>query len=241
MTESEIIKSTTNQHVKYLRKILSDKNFRKQEGVFAAEGKSLGFDISSNCDIDERKLKSGVRKVYFDKRIFDSVSDSVNPSGITALVKMKKEKFDNGDVIVLDGISDPGNLGTIIRTAAALGIANILACHTTDAYSPKSVRSSMGGIFHTNIIEADIDEAKKILNDYEVFSLDMNGENIFQCSFRENKKTALIVGNEAHGVSEEFLKISDKILSLPMSGKIESLNAAVSVSVAAYVYKFFKR
>ncbi len=146
----------------------------------------------------------------------------MTPSGILATVKINKvdDKIE-GNVAVLDRISDPGNMGTIIRTCAACGVENVIAIDCVDQYSPKVIRASMGGIF-----------ALKILENHRVYALDMKGENLYTME-KFDLPFAIAVGNESKGLSKNFKEIS-KIISLPMSGKIESLNAGVSMSVALY-------
>lgn len=133
---------------------------------------------------------------------------------------------------MLDNVSDPGNLGTILRTAASCGIENIvLYGKTCDPYSPKTVRASMGGIVGMRFTAKLPDT---------LYVLDMNGESIFDFSPSVNDY-GLVVGNEAHGVSDELRERASKILSLPMSGKVESLNAGISMSVALYTLVYGKR
>ena len=139
---------------------------------------------------------------------------------------------------LLDGVSDPGNMGTIIRTCVACSVENILAINCVDAFSPKVVRASMGGIFRVDIIEKSRQEAVELLKNHQKLCLDMNGQSIYDLD-EISHPFAIIVGNESQGVSEIF-KQNSKIISLPMSGKIESLNAAVSMSIALYELSFCK-
>lgn len=252
--EREIIKSSSNARVKKLRALVFDKSLRKDGNLFVAEGKILVYDIpervkvkeyyiSEKADIDEGRLQNGAEKFYLKKEVFESVSDTKTPSGIIAVIEKGFGKFDYDDAIILDGISDPGNIGTIIRTAVCCGIYNIFAVNCAEIYSPKTVRASMGGIFHASVFECGgREEILKLLKNHNIYALDMNGKNLFEYSFGDKKKhCAFAVGNEAHGLSNEIKSAATEILSLPMTEKIESLNAAVSLSIAAYMYKFSKR
>ena len=140
--------------------------------------------------------------------------------------------------LMLDDINDPGNLGTIIRTAAATGFHDIVLLNCTDPYNPKTVRSSSGGIFYTDFYSLEYDEfmeeARK--TGTKIYIADMNGENIFKLS-NLDEKYALVIGNEGAGVSKEFKEIADRVISLPMKSQMESLNAGVSASVLMYELK----
>ena len=168
-----------------------------------------------------------------------AISDTKTPSGILCVVKPSKMDFNKGNnVVVLDGVSDPGNMGTIIRTCVACGVKDIFAINCVDYTSPKVVRSTMGGIFNVNVIPATYEELLDKLQGYNLLTLDMNGEDIFHLT-KVKSPFGLIVGSEAHGVSKILKENCTTILSLPMVGPIESLNAAVSLSVALYTLIFY--
>ena len=153
--------------------------------------------------------------------------------GILAVAKIPEEREIVGDVIcVLDGISDPGNMGTIIRSCAAFGIKDAILTDCCDAFDPKVVRSTMGGIFGTNFIVCTRARAIDIINKYNFTPviLDMGGENLYE--WTPKGKLALTVGSEARGVSTELRAVSGVTLGIPMPGETESLNAAVAVSIA---------
>ena len=248
-----IITSTSNTLVQKI-KSLKDKEARNFSNEFILEGENIVKDIPDTLLIDyifvdQSKIADYqyILEKYEDKIIYQVpqkvmavISDTKTPSGILAVSQKPKYKLsEEKSVVVLDGISDPGNMGTIIRTCVACGIKDIYAINTVDAFSPKVVRSTMGGIFEVNIIPTTYDELLSKLQGYNLLTLDMNGEDIF----KENKVTrpfALVVGSEAHGVSKILKEKCTQILSLPMRGKIESLNAAVSLSVALYTLTFSK-
>lgn len=243
-----IITSAQNNGIKRLRGFYRDKKLRQSNGVFIAEGVNLVKDIPENFEIKELYIKESKKDVltflcrkfsiepYIVKdSIFDSVSDTVTPSGVIAVVgKRNVQNFVNGEIVlVLDGISDSGNLGTIIRTAAARGIKSVICADCTDAYSPKAVRAAMGGTFRTEIIETTIENAVKLLSDYKIVGLDMSGISIY--GYKKDGKIALVVGSEAHGISDTIRNVTDCFVSVPMANGVESLNAAVCAGIAMYL------
>ncbi|MCI8397520.1 MAG: RNA methyltransferase [Clostridia bacterium] len=147
-------------------------------------------------------------------------------------------KYNEDIIIVLDGIQDPGNLGTIIRTIDSTGLSQIILSKTSvDAYNPKVVRSTMGAIFRVNIIEAEnlVETLKNLKkHKYKIIATSLSGtENIYEIDM--NKK-AIVIGNEAKGVSKEILEVSDGKTKIPMIGKTESLNAGIATGVILYEY-----
>ena len=248
-----VITSTTNPLIQKI-KSLKDKEARSLYNEFILEGENIVKDIPdiSLVDyifVDQSKIddyryiieKYNKNIVYeVPAKVMGAISDTKTPSGILAVSKKPEYKEEKcKSVVVLDGVSDPGNMGTIIRTCVACGIKDIYAINTVDAFSPKVVRSTMGGIFEVNVIPTTYEELFEKLQGYNLLTLDMNGKDIF----KENNITkpfALVVGSEAHGVSKVLKDNCTQVLSLPMSGKIESLNAAVSLSVALYTLTFSK-
>lgn len=243
------IKSANNENIRLLRKLAS-KKYRKEYGKFVAEGMTLVKSIpdivkvsslfvkESAADKTEDILDRFCCPVFqVDDNVFDKAMETITPSGIAAIIDIERKDIrpprDNS--LVLDRISDPGNLGTIIRTAVACNYSDVYLINCADAYSGKAVRASMGGIFSVNIYEIEYSECKKLFSESAILALDTNGVNIYQ--YKPNKdKLAIIIGNEAHGVSEELLSISDAVISLPMTDRIESLNASVAAGATMYVF-----
>ena len=159
------------------------------------------------------------------------------PQGVLALVHMPQNKADRpqGSCLLLDRIQDPGNLGTIIRTANAAGYDELYLINCTDAYSPKAVRASMSGIFFVKIYECTAEEAFCVLSDVPLICADMNGEDIF--TFTPPKKYCLCIGNEGGGISDEVMNKSQHKVKVPMRDSCESLNAAISAGIAMYQLK----
>ena len=180
--------------------------------------------------------------IYVNNTVFKYITDVLNPQGILAVVEKKSKTnqidYNQDIIIVLDGIQDPGNIGTILRTVDSVGLNQIvLSDKYADIYNPKVVRSTMGAIFRVNAIESNelietLNEIKK--NNFEIVSTDLKTEhNIYDIDY---KNIAIVIGNEANGVSEEILKISDTKMKIPMFGKTESLNASVATGIILYEY-----
>lgn len=247
----EIITSLDNSMIKEARS-LNDKKFRRFHGKFLVDGEKLVNEVVCGaCEID--KLFVDAEKMHqfsyvlerfsgkivpVTSKVMASISENLTPQGIIAEVFMKEtEEFSpeqSQPILILDRIQDPGNLGTIIRTASATGFNTIVLIDCVDPYSPKVVRSSSGGIFYTDIFrmtEVEIlDYIKK--KNVELLIADMGGENIFKTEIK-NSNFALVIGNEGQGVSKNF-KESGRAISLPMKSQMESLNAGVSASVLMY-------
>ena len=247
-----IITSKDNETIKSIKK-LKEKKFRTEsfivegikmvkealeqaevEKVIVSETFSSSDDFKSlNCD--EQKL------IIASDKVFEDLTDVVTPQGIIAVVKKSSNSdvdYSDGFVLALDGIQDPGNLGTIIRTADSASIKQILVSKgTVDAYSPKVVRSTMGGIFRTKIIEVeDLAQALNSFKDngYKVVTTELSAEkSIYDMDYQ---KSVVVIGNEANGVTEEVSKTATDKVIIPMLGKTESLNAAVATSIMIYEY-----
>lgn len=150
----------------------------------------------------------------------------------------EKIKYNEDIIIVLDGIQDPGNLGTILRTVDSTGLSQIVLSKTSvDAYNPKVVRSTMGAIFRVKVIEAEnlVETLKNMKkHKYKIVATSLSGtENIYEMDY--NKKV-IVIGNESKGVSKEILDVSDSKTKIPMLGKTESLNAGIATGVILYEY-----
>ena len=252
-----VITSKDNETIKKIKK-LKDKKFRDQENCYLIEGIKLlkeaisekakikliiiCDDCSQNNDF-ESELKYEIAKyecIYVSEKIFSTLTSVVNPQGIMAIIekedKERKIDFNEDLFLVLENIQDPGNMGTILRTADSLNFKQIIISKdSADIFNPKVVRSTMGAIFRINIIESDnlvktIKELKKHKIKIATTYLHTD-KTIYDISY---KKTCIIIGNEANGVSNELLELADEKIKIPMLGKTESLNAAVAAGVVLY-------
>ena len=208
---------------------------------------------------------SKIKSITVTEKVFDTLTDVVSPQGVLAVINKRENgiinqatennnAFEIGDkiketenvkidtttdyILALDGIQDPGNLGTIIRTADSANLKQIIVSkNTVDAYSPKVIRSTMGAIYRVNIIE--VENLEWTLKDLQkdgfkvvVTSLDTNN-SIYDISYN---KSIVVIGNEANGVSTELLDLADYKVKIPMLGKTESLNASVATGIMIYEY-----
>ncbi len=227
---------------------LKDKKGRRQLGAFLVEGKKMTEEcISGGMQVEKIFLREGVELsvpvaedllVTVSEDVMRHLCDEKTPQGVVCRVKMPTRPLcaPKKSCLILDGVADPGNMGAIIRTANAAGYDEIyLTKDCTDPYSPKSVRASMSGVFFTKLYEAERKELIDLMKSSGVplVIADMGGVNAF--SFAPPKQFALVIGNEANGISQEARAAADLSVSIPMRGTQESLNAAVAASVLMYL------
>ncbi|MFT4544858.1 MAG: TrmH family RNA methyltransferase [Bacteroidia bacterium] len=225
---------------------LQQKKFRREQGLFVAEGvKTVSELLSSNLTVEHvyatEPLEVGNSSIIVETvkaKELERISSLTSANSVLAIAKIPVEKpinHSNSMVLVLDGIRDPGNLGTIIRTAKWFGVEDIICSEDcVDAYSPKVVQSSMGGLFHVNLNYTELHEVIPQLksNGYNVVGAAMNGVSIYDS--KKQGKNALVIGSESHGISDAVQELCDELVTIPnleKTQKIESLNAAVATSV----------
>jgi len=207
--------------------------------IFASED----FVFNKNESFFNEKIRDlKCDKYLLPDKLFKEISDTDNPQGILAVIKMKDNSFEDiikksSFIILLDALQDPGNMGTIIRTAHAGGVDGIILTKgCVDIYNPKTLRATMGSIFSVPVftltdIEASITEIKKY--GFKVVSTDISTTNkIYDADFKQ--KIALVIGNEANGICEKILDSSDLRVMIPMPGKAESLNASIATGIFIY-------
>ena len=168
--------------------------------------------------------------------VFRFLSDEKAPQGILCRVKIPAMQpiASSGKCLFLDGVSDPGNMGAILRTANAAGYEQVyLTKDCADPFSPKSVRASMSGIFFTKLYRGERAEILSVLADTPIIVADMGGSNVFE--FVAPSRFALVIGNEGNGVSKEVGSRATHTVKIPMRATQESLNAAVSAGIIMYV------
>ena len=230
---------------------LNDKKGRKALGLFLVEGIKLTTEcirsglivervlLSENCPLSAQDLGIAPEKIVRVKEdVFLAISDEKTPQGVLCRVEIPKQNLcaPSESCLILDGVADPGNMGAIIRTANAAGYKSIyLTPDCTDPYSPKSVRASMSGIFSTKIYVASREELLKNLQGVPVLVADMSGKNVF--AYAPPPVFALVIGNEANGVSEQMRSAAYDSLKIPMDSAQESLNAAVAAGILMYLLK----
>ncbi len=223
---------------------LKDKKHRNALGLYIAEGvKMVNEAIENGIEIKyvvttETALQlikpTSVETLVVTDSILEYLSEEMTPQGALAVIKIpnQKDKKPNGNAIILDGVSNPGNVGTIIRTANAFGYKDIYLINCADAYSGKTVRSSMSGIYFVNLYKTTYSEIKSVLNGYKIIVADMSGESLDE--FKVDGNFAIVVGNEGNGISKEMFEMADKVVKIPMDEHAESLNVAVASSIMMY-------
>ena len=209
------ISSKDNPAIKYLFKIYDSKKERDLEGKFIVEGYNM---------VEEASKASLLLSVYGtkpDKRypslieitpeILKKVTDAVNPEGIIGLVKKPEKRENDCKILYLDHLQDPGNLGTLLRSALAFNFKTVILDSTVDLYNPKTLRASEGAIFHLNFSHSKLEDLKN--EGYQIIGTSLKGEPM-EAFKKPEDKFVLILGNEGNGVSDELLKASDHILTI---------------------------
>ena len=252
-----MITSSDNKQVKKTADLLKKAKTRREEGCFVIEGVRLfnetpDSDIvnvftseSFEADADIMARLSKLPHETVKDEVFKKMSDTVTSQGILAVVRIRSYDIKSlikkdGLYLVLETIQDPGNLGTIMRTAEGAGVtAVIMSKDTVDIYSPKTVRATMGAIYrqpfvYTDDLNKTVDELKR--NGIECYAAHLKGDRSYwDADFR--KGSAIFIGNEGNGLSDEAKDLCDKLVKIPMEGKLESLNAAVSAALLSYEAK----
>lgn len=227
---------------------LKIKKFRLEHGLFLIEGEKMvreavksGIKIENVIVSESYKGESyRAEPIVVPDYILSYIADEKTPQGILAAAYIPKTELLPPDesALLLDGLQDPGNMGTIIRTANAAGYKRLYLIDCADPYSPKCVRSAMSGLFFTELCFGSREEVLGAINGVPLISADMSGEDIF--SFTPPDKFVLAIGNEGNGLSKEVRDKSLYTVKIPMDATAESLNAGVSAGIAMYILKFGK-
>jgi RNA methyltransferase, TrmH family len=249
-----MITSPHNPKLKLVRALLGRAKERREAGAFVAEGVRLVEDaVNSNWGfrfvlfdetLSERgrsqleSLRSrGVDVEEVPDSLMKSISETETPQGILAILELTSLPIPNLPTFILipDQIRDPGNLGTLLRTAAAAGVqAVLLPPETTDAFAPKVVRAGMGAHFRLPIRSMTWEEIERFCESasQRIYLADMDGQSCWETDLRQ--PVALVIGGEADGASESARKLAHQKISIPMSGNVESLNAGVAGSILMF-------
>lgn len=246
----------SNSQIKNLILLGTKSKERKAQGLFLIEGIKMFLEAPK-----ERIVKIYVSHTFYkhteyqkeieekgsvqvvDDGIFHKISNTVTPQGILCVMRQWENGMEKwgimteGIFLVLEGIQDPGNLGTIFRTGEGAGVKGIVMDqHTADVYNPKVIRSTMGSIFRIPFVKTDYLE--RTIKDFKkgggavYASCIKGGENYTRVIYK--KKSIFLIGNEGRGLKEETISLADEKVFIPMCGQVESLNAAVSASLLIY-------
>jgi len=240
-----LITSLDNDRVKkYLK--LKEKKYRDQTGEFIVEGSHLVLEAYKQGLIKELILEKeevfpiDVKDViYLPMDLIHKISKVETPQTVMALCSKKEESEELGDhILLVDDVQDPGNLGTIIRSAVAFNIDTVvLSKNCVDLYNPKTIRATQGMFFHINVLRRDLEEIIQQLDDEDIpiyGTLVEYGEDVRTLKDKDKVKFALVVGNEGNGVRKEISDMCDKNLYIKMNSDVESLNVGVATSILLY-------
>jgi TrmH family RNA methyltransferase len=228
-------------------KSLHQKKIRKEHGLFIVEGlKSIQEFINSEYVVDSvyctenlmpklDNLSRKIKPVGITESELSRISALSTPQAILAVVQIPQQtdlnikKLDGSFILALDGVQDPGNLGTIIRTADWFGLNTILCSKdTAEVYNPKVVQASMGSLSRVNIIYTDLGDVFSKIN-IPVYGAVLNGKSIYETDF--GQEGIILLGNEGNGISEDLIEKINYPITIPRYGKAESLNVAISASI----------
>ncbi|WXR61610.1 RNA methyltransferase [Peptostreptococcaceae bacterium AGR-M142] len=256
---SIFIESPSNSKFKFIKN-LTKKKYRLKEEQFLVEGyriikqifeKNLLQTIIIDASLEQEKIDeikdnfSEIDKIFLDKKLFSQISDTKNSQGIMGICKMNldlKMNFDEEFILILDRVQDPGNMGTIIRTADAVGIKTIILLKgCVDPFNEKALRSSMGSICNIKLFNFEEEESLNLLkeNDYSIVSTFLKTNNYYN-EVNYPNKVALVIGNEANGISDNLITKSDILVKIPIFGEVESLNASIASAIMMYKIKEVK-
>lgn len=247
------ISSLSNQHIKDINRLQTKSSARKKERLFVIEGIKMYMEAPEedivNTYVSETFLKENrdkIRGSYIIVRdnIFRDISDTVTPQGIVCIVRQKEynlktilKKDVKQTFLLLESLQDPGNLGTIMRTAEGAGAAAVIMNKSTvDLFNPKVIRSTMGSIFRVPfVVYEDLSDAVAELkkNGVTIYAAHLNG-GIYYNEEPYEGSSGFLIGNESKGLTREISGLADKLIKIPMEGKLESLNAAVSAAILMY-------
>lgn len=246
----EFINSLDNSTIKKIKK-LKQRKYREEEKKFLAEGrKFLDFTYTPDLiilkenfedfeNITTKLERFNCRKIVVNDKIFKDLTSQENSQGVILVYPYCEANIGkiNNNIIVLDKIQDPGNLGTIIRAADAAGFKDIILTKgSVDCYNEKCVRSSMGSIFNMNIVYMEELQLIQFLKEkkYKFLVTALENNSIEYTDITLNEKNAIIFGSEGNGVSDNFLKAADETVIIPIYGSAESLNVAMASGIILY-------
>ena len=243
------ITSRKNPYLQQVKKLLSSRKERESAGLFAADGTKLlqeavryfdGLDTVILSDGVEAEVPDGVKVIRVPGDVMASISPMESPQGALFVCRLPERKAFAAatPMLLLDGIQDPGNLGTILRTADALNVPVALLEGCADPYSHKVVRASMGAVLRTDVVQTTWAEAKAVLNGAGIpVAVTALSDRASDIRHAEVTKMAVVIGSEGQGVRKEVLESADAELIIPMNEHCESLNAAIAAAIVAWEMK----
>ena len=243
------ITARKNPLVQQVRRLLTSRKERQETGLFVADGTKLlaeavrfwdGLDTVILTEGVEAQVPEGIRVVVVSREIMEYISPMETPQGALFLCRLPKQTdfLPKPGMLLLDGIQDPGNLGTILRTADALDIPVALLEGCADPYSHKVVRASMGAVFRTPVVQTTWEAVQSACRDagipIGVTALSDRAEDLRSAQLLQ---MAVVIGSEGRGVRQEILQSADRELIIPMNPRCESLNAAIAAAIVMWQMK----
>lgn len=254
-----MITSTANQQVKLLVQFNKKRKLRDEQGIFVAEGVKMfreapkeriervyfseSYYEKNKKELEQELQKDGLHYEVMQDSVFKAVSDTQTPQGVLCIVRQQESRLEEllsaerPLLLLLENLQDPGNLGTILRTAEGAGVTGvILSKGCVDLYNPKTIRSTMGSIYRVPTLHTeDLGEVVEKLKEQGIrsYAAHLKGKNFYdQEDYRGG--TAFLIGNEGNGLTEELSEKADTLIRIPMEGQLESLNAGVASAILMY-------
>lgn len=242
-----LITSLENEKIKNYIK-LKNKKYRDLTNKFIVEGEHLVLEAYRAGLLEEIILEQSSvfpidlpndKVIYVPWVILNKISEVEKPSYVMGVCRKKEENDDLGNrILMLDGVQDPGNLGTILRSSKAFNVDTVvLSLDTVDLYNPKVVRATQGMMFHMNVVRRDLESVIKVLKNEEIpvyVTRVEFGEDVKYLKAKDKRKFALVMGNEGNGVSDSVKDLADKYIYIEMNEMVESLNVGVATSILLY-------
>ncbi|MBE5960000.1 MAG: RNA methyltransferase [Lachnospiraceae bacterium] len=263
-----MISSVSNAQIKNIMKLQTKAKERNEQGVFVCEGRKMFEEARQAEHVSLKKTyvsesfyeeMTAKESGYFDgtdyeivsESVFKQISETMTPQGVLAVVTRPKHsleemiKGNSGTYVVLEDVRDPGNLGTIVRTAEGAGVKGIILSRgCVDIFNPKVIRSTMGAIYRMPFVYVeDLLGTLEIMkqHDISVYAAHLEGA-VFYDEVEYSKKTAIMIGNEGNGLTREAADAATSYIKIPMEGNVESLNAGIAAAVLMYeVYRQNRR
>lgn len=258
-----MISSTSNSQMKNIIKLQKQAKVRNDQGLFIVEGKKMFEEARDQGHVkvekayvstsyleqyvsDQKKYFDGIDYEMISDAVMKEVSETITPQGIIALIQQPKYELkdmlckERVRLLLLEDLRDPGNLGTMIRTSEGAGITGvILSKNSVDIFNPKVIRSTMGSIYRMPFLYVDdfqsaVLEVKK--NDISVYAAHLEGAVRYD-TIDYGNKSAILIGNEANGLTKEISLLATQCIKIPMEGEVESLNAAIAAAILMYEIK----
>lgn len=253
-----VISSLSNHQIKNINQLLKKSKARDEQGIFIVEGQKMFEEARAEGllvraffseSFYQRKLEdspgyfSNLEYEILTDSVFQSVSETKTPQGVMGTVKKPQYSIDTlirdkgAALLLLEDVRDPGNLGTMVRTAEGAGITGIiLNSSCVDLFNPKVIRSTMGSIYRVPFAIAE--DFNSVMNEIKkqgirIFAAHLSGQ-LYDTEESFQDKCAILIGNEANGLSDEVSAMADSLIKIPMAGKVESLNAAIAAAILMY-------